>query len=163
MKKTLIPTLFFLFSFSLSAQETTIRDIIAFKTIEKNQKTIIFSKRITSHNINYVLNAKNKASKDYNKCKWISYLTKKELVDFTELLAKIKQGEAIEKSFFTLKAKNNKVYIYLNDTKCTSEHKTHYFQKSCNRELSFIVQQNQIKELSDTLSKEIEQDILANQ
>ena len=162
MKKILTPILL-LCSFILSAQETLTKNIIAFKTIEKNQKTIIFSKRITSHNINYVLNAKNKASKDYNKCKWISYLTKKELVDFTESLAKIKQGEAIENSFFTLKAKNNRVYIYLNDTKCTSEHKTHYFQKSCNRELSFIVQQNQIKEFATALIRDVQEDILVNQ
>jgi len=162
MKKILIPILF-LCSFILSAQETLTKDIIALNTVEKNEKTILFSKQTTSNNINYVLNAKNKTSKDFNKCKWVSYLTKKELEYFAVTLAKIKQGETIETNFFTLKSKNNRVYIHFHDTKCTSEHKTHYFQKSCNRELSFIVQQNQIKELTRTLTKDIEQDILVNQ
>jgi len=162
MKKTLIPILF-LCSFVLSAQETLTKDIIAFNTIEKNKKTILLSKQTTSNDINYVLNAKNKTSKDFNKCMWVSYLTKKELEYFAVTLAKIKQGEIIETNFFTLKSKNNRVHIYFNNTKCTSEHKTHYFQKSCKRELSFIVQQNQIKELTKTLTKDVEQDILVNQ
>ena len=162
MKKILIPILF-LCSFVLSAQETLTKDIIAFNTIEKNKKTIIFAKQTTTNSINYVVSAKNKTSKDFNKCKWVSRLTKKELEYFAVTLAKIKQGETIETNFVTLRAKNNRVYVHFNDTKCTSEHKTHYFQKSCNRELSFIMQQNQIKELSRTLTKDVEQDILVNQ
>jgi hypothetical protein len=162
MKKILIPILF-LCSFVLSAQETFTKDIIAFNTIEKNEKTILFSKQTTSNSINYVVSAENKTSKDFNKCKWVSYLTKKELESFSVTLANIKQGETIETNFVTLKAKNNRVRVYFNNTKCTSEHKTHYFQKSCNRELSFIMQQNQIKELSRTLTKDVEQDILVNQ
>jgi len=162
MKKILIPILF-LCSFLLSAQETLTKDIIAFNTIEKNKKTIIFAKQTTTNSINYVVSAKNKTSKDFNKCKWVSRLTKKELEYFAVTLAKIKQGETIETNFVTLRAKNNRVYVHFNDTKCTSEHKTHYFQKSCNRELSFIMQQNQIKELSRTLTKDVEQDILVNQ
>ena len=161
MKKILIPILF-LCSFVLSAQETLTKDIIAFNTIEKNKKTILLSKQTTSNDINYVLNAKNKTSKDFNKCKWVSSLTREKLKYFTIQLEKIKQGETIETNFVTLKAKNNRVYIHFHDTKCTSEHKTHYFQKSCNRELSFVVQQNQIKELTQTLTKDIEQDILVN-
>ena len=162
MKKTLIPILF-LCSFVLSAQETLTKDIIAFNTMEKNEKTILFSKQTTSNSINYILSAENKTSKDFNKCKWVSLLTKKELESFSLTLANIKQGETIETNFVTLKAKNNRVRVYFNNTKCTSEHKTHYFQKSCKRELSFIVQQNQIKELTRTLTKDVEQDILVNQ
>ena len=109
------------------------------------------------------MSAKNKTSKNFNKCKWISLLTKKELGSFAITLEKIKQGETIKTNFFTLKAKNNRVRVHFNNTKCTSEHKTHYFQKSCNRELSFIVQQNQIKELTKTLIRDIEQDVLVNQ
>jgi len=161
MKKTLIPILF-LCSFVLSAQETFTKDIIAFNTIEKNEKTILFSKQTINNSINYVLSAKNKTSKDFNKCKWVSYLTKKELKYLSVMLGKIKQGETIETNFVTLKSKSNRVRVYFSNTKCTSEHKTHYFQKSCNRELSFIVQQNQIKELTETLIKDTEQDILVN-
>ena len=162
MKKILILT-FLLCSFVLSAQETLIKDIIAFNTIEKNEKTILFSKQTTSNSINYVLSAKNKTSKDFNKCKWVSRLTKKELKYLAVMLGKIKQGETIETNFVTLKSKSNRVRVYFRNTKCTSEHKTHYFQKSCNRELSFVVQQNQIKELAKTLTQDIEQDILVNQ
>ena len=161
MKKILIPILLFCSSV-LSAQETVTKDIIALNTIEKNEKTILFSKQTTSNSINYVLSAKNKTSKDFNKCNWISYLTKKEVEYFAVMLAEIKQREAIETNFVTLKAKNNRGRVYFSKTKCTSEHKTHYFQKSCNRELSFVVQQNQIKELTKTLTQDIEQDILAN-
>ena len=161
MKKILLPILL-LCSFVLSAQETLTKDIIAFNTIDKNEKTILFSKQTTSNSINYVLSAENKTSKDFNKCKWVSYLTKKELESFSVKLANIKQGETIETNFVTLKAKNNRIRVYFYNTKCTSEHKTHYFQKSCNRELSFIVQQNQIEELTKTLINDIEQDILVN-
>tara|TARA_B110000438_G_scaffold255058_1_gene261646 strand:+ start:89 stop:577 length:489 start_codon:yes stop_codon:yes gene_type:complete len=162
MKKILTPILL-LCSFILSAQETLTKNIIAFNTIEKNEKTILFSKQTISNSINYVLSAENKTSKDFNKCKWVSLLTKKELESFAITLAKIKQGETIETNFVTLKAKNNRVRVYFNNTKCTSEHKTHYFQKSCNRKLSFIVQQNQIKEINKTLTKDVEQDFLVNQ
>ena len=161
MKNILIPILF-LCSFLLSAQETLTKDIIAFNTIEKNEKIILFSKQTTSNSINYVLSAENKTSKDINKCKWVSLLTKKELESFAITLAKIKKGETIETNFVTLKAKNNRVHIYFSKTKCTSEHKTHYFQKSCNRELSFIVLQNQIKKLVKTLKEDFEQDIFVN-
>ena len=162
MKKILIPILF-LCPFLLSAQETLTKDIIAFNTIEKNKKTIIFAKQTTTNIINYVVSAKNKTSKDFNKCKWVSRLTKKELEYFAVTLVKIKQGETIENHFITLKFKNEIIHVYFKNTKCTSEHKTHYFQKSCNRQLSFIVQQNQIKELAQALTKDIEQDILVNQ
>ena len=73
MKKILIPILF-LCPFLLSAQETLTKDIIAFNTIEKNKKTIIFAKQTTTNIINYVVSAKNKTSKDFNKCKWVSRL-----------------------------------------------------------------------------------------
>ena len=91
MKKILIP-IFFFCSFILSAQETLTKDIIAFNTIEKNEKTILFSKQTTSNSINYVLSAENKTSKDFNKCKWVSRLTNQELESFAVTLAKIKQG-----------------------------------------------------------------------
>jgi len=161
MKKILIPILF-ICSFVLSAQETLTKNIITFSTIEKNEKTILLSKQTTSNSINYVLSAKNKTSKDFNKCKWVSRLTKKELEYFAVTLQKIKQGETIKTNFVTLKSKNNRVHVYFKNTKCTSEHKTHYFQKSCNRELSFIVLQNQIKKLVKTLKEDFEQDIFVN-
>ena len=162
MKKTLIPILF-LCSFLLSAQEILTKDIIAFNTIEKNEKTILFSKQTTSNIINYVLNAENKTSKDFNKCKWVSRLTKKELEYFAVTLLKINERETIETNFITLKFKNEKIHVYFKNTKCTSEHKTHYFQQSCNRELSFIVEKTQIEELTKTLIKDIEQDVLVKQ
>jgi len=162
MKKILIPILF-ICSFVLSAQETLTKNIITFSTIEKNEKTILLSKQTTSNSINYVLSAKNKTSKDFNKCKWVSRLTKKELEYFAVTLLKIKERETIETNFITLKFKNEKIHVYFKNTKCTSEHKTHYFQQSCNRELSFIVQKNQIEELTKTLIKDIEQDVLVNQ
>ena len=161
MKKILIP-ISFLCSSVLIAQGVLTKNIITFNTIEKNEKTILFSKKTTINNINYIVEAVNETSKDFNKCKWVSSLSSEKLKYFTIQLEKIKQGEKIETNFFTLKAKNGRVYVYFNDTKCTSEHKTHYFQKSCNRELSFIVQQNQIKELTTALIKDVQQDLLVN-
>ena len=161
MKKTLIPILLLLSSL-LSAQETTTKNVIDFNTIEKNKKTILLYKQTTGNNVNYILSAKNKTSRDFSKCEWVSLLTKKELKHFTEMLEEIKQGETIETKLVTLKSKKNKVHIYFNNTTCTSEHKTHYFQKSCKRGLSFLVLQKQIKELAKTLTKEVEQSVLAN-
>ena len=63
MNKILIPILF-LCSFVLSAQETLTKDIITFNTIEKNEKTILFSKQTTGNSIKYVVSAKNKTSKE---------------------------------------------------------------------------------------------------
>ena len=162
MKKTLIPILF-LCSSVLSAQAILTKDIITFNTIEKNEKTILFSKQTTSNNISYIVRAENKTSKDFNKCKWASSLTSKKLKYFAMQIEEIKQGETMETNLFTLKAKNNRVRVYFKNTKCTSEHKTHYFQKSCNRALSFIVQQDQIEELTKALIKDIEQDVLVKQ
>jgi len=93
----------------------------------------------------------------------VGFPPKKELEYFAVALVKIKQGETIENHFITLKFKNEIIHVYFKNTKCTSEHKIHYFQKPCNRQLSFIVQQNQIKELAKALTKDIDQDILVNQ
>ena len=87
MKKILIPILFF-YSFILNAQETLTKDIIAFNTIEKDEKTILFSKQTTSNNINYIVKAENKTSKDFNKCKWVSSLTREKLKYFAIQIVK---------------------------------------------------------------------------
>ena len=75
---------------------------------------------------------------------------------FLDALTSIEEGSTFECSLFVLRYKTNKLMIKFNKTKCTSEHKTHYFQKSCNRSLNFVLHKNQIIEVVNILQNNLE-------
>tara|TARA_B110000003_G_C16575496_1_gene505978 strand:+ start:780 stop:1268 length:489 start_codon:yes stop_codon:yes gene_type:complete len=152
--KNCILLILFTYSISLSAQYTVTKDIYSFKTKEKNKKTITISKQTKKNNLDYILSVFNKSSPDYSKCKWVTTLSPKKLNDFITMLSEIKLGLTLQTDLFAIKQKNERVHVVFNDTKCTKEHKTHYFQKTCNRKLSFVINKNQINELNLAVNKE---------
>jgi hypothetical protein len=102
----------------------------------------------------------NESSKDFTKCKWITSLTHSELSLFVNKLDLLEKGVDFDCSSFRINYRKNKVVINIHDTKCTSEHKTFYFQESCNRKLTFSLRGDQISILIKDLRKSLEQEQL---
>ena len=137
--KTPLIVVSILISSLLFGQALITKNILSINTNEKNVKTILIKKQILRNAISFLLTAENHSSKDITKCKWIASLSKEELIFFVDALEHLEAGSSLESSVFNFVYKKNKIKIYINDVKCTSEHKTYYFQKSCNRNLSFVI------------------------
>ena len=150
MKKILLPLAMFSSVF-LFAQFTKTKEIISVNTHEKNIKTIVFAKEMSVSNTSFFLEAENESSKDFTKCKWITLLSKDELMYFTDGLESLEPSSSSENSLFRFVYKKNKIKIYIKDSKCTSEHRMYYFQKSCNRRLAFIILPYQVSEIVSDL------------
>lgn len=161
MKPLLLLFLSIFSSVVLLAQEVITKNIISIDTHEKNAKTIIFAKQLINSNTSFLLKAKNETSKDYNGCKWVSTLSKDELRYFVDALEFIELGTDFECSLFKLKFKKDRLNIQFNDTRCTSEHKIYYFQKSCKKSLSFVLKPNQLDMLINKLDYALNDDRLA--
>jgi len=161
MKSLLLLFLSIFSSVVLLAQAVITKNIISIDTQEKNAKTILFAKQLTNSSTSFLLKAKNETSKDYSKCKWESTLSKDELEYFVDALEVIELGTDFECSLFKLKYKKNKLNVQFNDTKCTSEHKIYYFQKSCKRALSFVLKPNQLDMVINKLDHALNDNQLA--
>jgi hypothetical protein len=159
MKKLLLPLALFI-TISVLSQAITTSKITCINTLERNSKTIFFLKLASSSNISFLLKAMNESSKDFTKCKWITSLTHSELSLFVNKLDLLENGEDFDCSAFRINYRKNKVVINIHDTKCTSEHKTFYFQESCNRKLTFSLRADQISILIKDLQKSLEQEKL---
>ena len=147
----------------LFSQIQKTKTIITFDTVDRNTKSILFAKKKTGDNISYVLSAENKTSKDFAKCKWLTSISKKEIRSLINALETLEKDSSIESDIFNLAYNKNKITVQIKQTKCTSEHKTYYFQKSCKRALSFIILPDIASELLTKLNKEIsESDFTAN-
>jgi hypothetical protein len=146
MKKILLPIAMFSSVF-LFAQFTKTKAILSVNTHEKNIKRILFAKEISSSNTSFFLKAENESSKDFTKCKWITLLSKEELMYFADGLESLEPSSSYENSLFRFVYKKNKIKVYIKDSKCTSEHRMYYFQKSCNRRLAFIILPYQVSEI----------------
>ena len=154
MKKLFFPIIMFS-SFMLFAQGPTTQNIISINTYEKNKKTILFKKQTSGNSISFVLKAENQSSKDFTKCKWITPLSKEELIYFIDELESLEVGSSTESSLFNFVYKKKKIKIQIKNTKCTSEHKIYYFQQSCNRILSFVILANEAPEILSALKQTI--------
>ena len=115
----------------------------------------MIKKQTSRNDISFILTAENQSSKDITKGKWITSLSKEQLIFFIDALKHLKAGSSLENSIFNFVFKKNKIKININDVKCTSEHKTYYFQKSCKRHLSFVILENQVPEILLALKAEI--------
>tara|TARA_B100000902_G_C27193411_1_gene855124 strand:- start:608 stop:1054 length:447 start_codon:yes stop_codon:yes gene_type:complete len=145
----------------LLAQEVIIKDIISIDTHEKNAKTILFAKKVANSSTSFLLKAKNETSKDYSKCMWESTFSKDEIEYFVDALEVIELGTEFECHLFKLKYKKDKLNVHFNDTKCTSEHRIYYFQKSCKRSLSFVLKTDQLDFLINKLDHALNDNQLA--
>ena len=159
MKKLLLPLALFI-TISVLSQGITTSKITSINTLERNSKKIFFFKQANNNNTSFLLKAMNESSKDFTKCKWITSLTHSELSLFVNKLDLLENGVDFDCSSFRINYRKNKVVINLHDTKCTSEHKTFYFQESCNRKLTFSLRADQISILIKDLQKSLEQEQL---
>ena len=159
MKKLLLPLALFI-TISVFSQGVTTSRITSINTLERNSKTILFFKEGNNKNTSFLLKAMNKSSKDFTKCKWITSLTHSELSLFVNKLDLLEEGVDFDCSSFRINYRKKKVVINIHDTKCTSEHKTFYFQESCNRKLTFSLRVDQISILIKDLRKSLEQEQL---
>jgi len=144
--KTILFTLSIFISTALFAQSNIMDEhLVSFQTIEKNKKTIVFSKLNSKINNSFVINAKNNSTKDYTSCEWKSLMTYKTMTTFIQQLAilDITSNQLIENKNFSIKIKKNKMRIKFINTRCSQGHKTHYFQQSCNRMLTFVITEKQ--------------------
>jgi len=154
MKSLLLPLAIFS-SVVLFSQEIITKDIVSINTKEKNSKTILFAKKISNNKTSFILEANNKTSKDYSKCKWVTDISSGELKYFVDELVALEPGISFESSLFHIIYKKDKIKVKFLDTKCTSEHKTHYFQESCKRTLQFVLSPQQSITLSSSINKEL--------
>jgi len=148
--KTILFTLSIFISTALFSQNENISEkIIDFKTIERNKKNVVFSEITSELNSSFVISANNGDSKEYSRCEWESILTYNAMTSFIEQLSliDIKKEKIIEYNNFILKVKRNKVRIQFVNSKCLQQHKTHYFQESCNRTFSFVLTNDQKQQL----------------
>lgn len=152
MRSLFLPFLI-LASFLAQSQTIITEDIVSITTKEKNSKTILFSKKINNSITSFVVEAENQTSNDYSQCKWVSNISDWQLRNFIDQLVALDLGSSFECSLFHIVNKKDKIRVKLMDTKCTSEHKTHYFQKSCNRTLQFLLFPEQISLLQRSISK----------
>ena len=159
MKKLLLPLALFI-TISVLSQGITTSKITSINTLERNSKKIFFFKQANNNNTSFLLKAMNESSKDFTKCKWITSLTHSELSLFVNKLDLLENGVDFDCSSFRINYRKNKVVINIHDTKCTSEHKTFYFQESCNRKLTFSLRGDQISILIKDLQKSLEQEQL---
>ena len=159
MKKLLLPLALFI-TISVLSQGITTSKITSINTLERNSKKIFFFKQANNNNTSFLLKAMNESSKDFTKCKWITSLTHSELSLFVNKLDLLENGVDFDCSSFRINYRKNKVVINIHDTKCTSEHKTFYFQESCNRKLTFSLGADQISILIKDLQKSLEQEQL---
>ena len=159
MKKLLLPLALFI-TISVLSQGIKTSKITSINTLERNSKTIFFFKQASNSNTSFLLKAMNESSKDFTKCKWITSLTHSELSLFVNKLDLLEKGVDFDCSSFRINYRKNKVVINIHDTKCTSEHKTFYFQESCNRKRTFSLRGDQISILIKDLRKSLEQEQL---
>tara|TARA_B100001540_G_C15593295_1_gene545071 strand:+ start:25 stop:513 length:489 start_codon:yes stop_codon:yes gene_type:complete len=150
--KNNILLLVILYSFALNAQELEKESLVSFSTVEKNTKEVVISAISQKENKYFLLSAQNKTNKEYRKCYWELSLTQKRLQKFiAELDAADHMLEDTENTFFKIDNVKKGIKVKFLNTKCSYDHKTHYFQKSCNRQLTFIVTEEQKLSLIDEI------------
>ena len=144
MKTTLLIISIFS-SLSVFGQIVT-KEFFQIQTADKNAKTIIFQKHSIDLNESFLITAFNKSSNDFTKCSWEVKLSIDCLKELYQALSEINfdvNSQIIYKNI-SVKVKKGKVRISFLNSSCLNEHSISYFQKSCNRELSFPINPEQI-------------------
>jgi len=143
MKYTLL-IIYILINLNSYCQEN--KEIVTFNTNEKLIKKVVISEKIFNTENLYVISAQNQTTREYAGCKWKSSLSNSEMKTFIKDLRVLRNSsdkEIVRRKRILKKIKNDRVKVKFDKVKCDSEHKTHYFQKSCNRNLTFIVDAKQ--------------------
>jgi hypothetical protein len=159
--KSLLLSLILTLTVSALSQSVITKKIFAFKTLERNSKTIQISKQSQDEVFSYILTAENEATKDYVSCKWKTEISINKLALFAKMLKKLSVGDSYSSNLFDLECNKNKIKVKFKKTKCISDHKTFYFQESCNRSLNFVIYETQIEEIVEELELIFKNDPLA--
>ena len=144
MKATLLILSIFS-SFSIFGQ-IVIKEFFQIQTSVKNAKTIIFQKQSINLNESFLITAFNKSSNDFTSCSWEVKLSIDCLKELYQALSKINlddNSQIIYKNL-SVKVKKGRVRIAFFNSICLNKHSISYFQKSCNKELSFQINPEQI-------------------
>jgi len=122
------------------------KEFFQIHTHEKNAKTIIFHKQYTDLSENFLITALNKSSRDFTSCSWKVKLSIDCLNELYQVLSEISFDDNSQITYknLSVKVKRGRVRVTLFNSSCLNEHSTSYFQKSCNRELSFAISPQQI-------------------
>ena len=126
--------------------QTVTKEFFQFQTSDKNAKTIIFHKQSIDLNKSFLITAFNKSSSDFTSCSWEVELSIDCLKELYQELSEINfdvNSQIIYKNI-SVKVKKGKVGISFLNSSCLNEHSISYFQKSCNRKLSFQIKPEQI-------------------
>ncbi len=132
-------------SLSIFCQIVT-KEFFQIQTADKNAKTIIFQKQSIDLNESFLITAFNKSSNDFTKCSWEVKLSIDCLKELHQTLSEINFDDNSQITYkdFSVKVKKGRVRVFFLNSSCLNEHSTAYFQKSCNRELSFVINPQQI-------------------
>ncbi len=97
-------------------------------------------------NESFLITAFNKSSNDFTKCSWEVKLSIDCLKELHQTLSEINFDDNSQITYkdFSVKVKKGRVRVFFLNSSCLNEHSTAYFQKSCNRELSFVINPQQI-------------------
>ena len=144
MKATLLILSIFS-SISIFCQIVT-KEFFQIETTERNAKTIIFHKKSIDLYESFLITAFNKSSNDFTNCSWEVKLSVDCLKEMYHALSEIcfEDNSQITYKNFSVKVKKSKVRVIFFNSSCSNQHSTSYFQKSCNRELSFVINSEQI-------------------
>ena len=132
-------------SFSIFGQIVT-EELFQIQTSEKNAKKIIFHKQSDHLNEMFLITASNMSSNDFKSCTWKVKLSIDCLKELCEELSDLNfdnNSQIIYKNL-SVNVNRGKVRLSFFNSRCLNEHSISYFQKSCNRELSFSISQQQI-------------------
>ena len=155
MKATLLILSIFS-SISIFCQIVT-KEFFQIQTADKNAKTIIFQKHSIDLNESFLITAFNKSSNDFTKCSWEVKLSIDCLKELYQALSEINfddNSQIIYKNL-SVKVKRGRVRITFFNSSCLNDHSISYFQKSCNRELSFPINPQQINSFIKLFDDEV--------
>ena len=156
--KTLTLATFLLIAQNCFAQDIIRKEIADFTTNDKIKKQITFTivKDIDAEKL--LIKANNITESTTRSCAWEVDLSKGEASQFA-----IKLDNAAENctakldadwltSNTTIKCIRNKLKIKMENAICTSGHQISYFQKDCNKKLSFIIEQSKGEKIAQYLT-----------
>ena len=133
--------------------------LIEFKTFERNKKNIVIFKEHKSEPV-YIFSANNVKSKEFRSCKWEVKCTNDFMRNFINKLSgiDINYSDEIKNKNYSIFVKRKKIRVQFSNSRCIQDHKTHYFQESCNRKFSFVLNKEQAGKFVSKIEDSIIQD-----
>ena len=133
--------------------------LIEFKTFERNKKNIVIFKEHTTEPV-YIFSANNGKSKEFRSCKWEVKCTNHFMSNFINELSAINvdYSDEIKNKNYSIFVKRKKIRVQFANSRCIQDHKTHYFQESCNRKFSFVLNKEQANKFVSKIEDSIIED-----